>query len=671
MALRPRYNPQSAGRASPAPYLPANFGQSQGLQQLGAALAEVGTQLQARQDKEDALWAQEKFNEFQAEWSSSSVTRSNQALAAPTEFSRFDEEERLRYREATTEFLGRIDGERRLPRDVRRALQGQLSTYGLKAAAVAQQTEQSRNSLATKSLLQSRLDLLTNETITDPSGWQAREQTLMQLLAANRDAVGEDAVPLARSIKNTIRSAHVTGLIEQDPNGTLKALEDGKFDDMLTPDTRVKLTSVAEREVEKRQRAAEAFRANRVKLANQYIKQAENDLALGLPVSVDNVRMLAQEVGGTEGEILASQAQNLDAQAKLWSGMSMLPKAERQRVINEGYVAAQKGQLGPAQKETLLNMEKLNSRMNWMAEEDLAGTAVRMGITDAPAPISLQNMEEVEIALTRNASLVKQVFGPDAEFVSNEVRAEIEDTLKTGTAAARFNLFQSVQQYDGLRSMVGRMANAENPAFGVAFRLVEEDPALANRVLSGLTVLENLPELEPTQRDVILGLENEMGGAFAMSPAHQRGVMDATVALYAQQQGGKLPAIVEPSDLREAFEQVTGGVIRFNGSRIPAPVPGQSASEFRDMLRGMPEEAWSGKDDQPVAFVFDPAVGGEIPTDGPIKLPTGEDLTWEILEDEAQLLFTGDGGYWVMLNGGKVVDARQRPLVLRFPRRAR
>lgn len=257
MALRPRYNPQSAGRASPAPYLPANFGQSQGLQQLGAALAEIGVQLQARQDKEDALWAQEKFNEFQAEWSSSFATRSNQALAAPTEFSRFDEEERLRYREATTEFLRRIDSERRLPRDVRRALQGQLSTYGLRAVAAAQEVEQNRNALATENLLQAQIDLATNEIISSPNSLEFKEQRIKELIAANQEALGAKAVPFTRNAMVKLRMASIEGRMKQDPRAVLAELHDGKYDALIPGESKAKAIDAAYREIDFRAKEAE------------------------------------------------------------------------------------------------------------------------------------------------------------------------------------------------------------------------------------------------------------------------------------------------------------------------------------------------------------------------------------------------------------------------------
>lgn len=697
MAIRPRYSSQRVGGVTPAPYAPARLAQSSGLQNLGAALAEVGAELERNKEKEDGLWAQQKFDEFQTDWLATSSQRANQALAAPNEVSRFDEEQRLQYEEASKSFLESLTSQRQVSRDTKMALERQLSAFGLRTNVAAIGVEKQRHKLATTDLLQGRLDTAVNQTITNPGAWQDEEARIIQLVADNRDALGESAVGIARTAKEQIRTAHVSGLIEQDARKTLADLKKGAFDSMLPADSRTRLMNAAEREVERLDRAAEAYRNSRIRLAEGEIQRVENDLALGLPVNATRIRALAGEVGGVEGELIGQRAALLEGQAQIWSQMSMMPAAQRQQFINDGYAQAQAGKLSDSQKETLLTVEKLNQKMTRAAEADMAGTAVRMGLVDVPAPADAQDLAAVEASMQRNAPLVKQVFGPEAEYLSNEVKGQIEQTLKEGNPADRFSLFQEVQQHDSLRTYVARAANEVNPALGVAFNLVGENPAVANQILAGLTVLDTIPEYKPSQRDAIDGLAESMGNAYSLSPSSQRGAIDASVALYVQRQGGKLPDVIDPSQIGDAFEEITGGVMRFNGSDIPAPVPGQSASEFRGMLESMSEKDWFATErskgftealdpsrvgrlfgaptslsraagSPPVAFVFDPSLRQEVPTEGAIKLPTGDTLSWQDIASDAQLIYTGDGGYWVMLNGGKVVDDKQRPLVLRFPR---
>lgn len=254
MPIRARSNPVFLGTPRPAPYLPANAGQNTGLADLLKGATEVAAMFAERKEREDALWAEQQYGDFVAQWTEQEEERRRQTLADPKNHTNYQKDSVDSFEKFKRNFMDAASQQRNLSENVRRGLEERLTKLQTQQSLQAIKIEGQRNKLATETMLTEMQDVLVNEVISTPDLWQDREKKLLTSIAQHQDILGENAIPFAKAAKLAIRNAHVQGLIKETPFLTLSRLHSGEYDKLLTFESKQKLISEAYREIDHRNR---------------------------------------------------------------------------------------------------------------------------------------------------------------------------------------------------------------------------------------------------------------------------------------------------------------------------------------------------------------------------------------------------------------------------------
>ena len=172
--------------------------------------------------------------------------------------------------------------------------------------------------------------------------------------------------------------------------------------------------------------------------------------------------------------------------------------------------------------------------------------------------------------------------------------------------------------------------------------IAQRDPRLAVKILEGAALLET-PGVKPKVGDVREALRGAWGGQTYVSPALQSDAVEAALAVYAADRGGK-GSLFDPSDrsgLEAAIKQVTGETIKING-RKTAITPGFAPGAVSRGIANMTAEDFA-------------PFGGLDP-----KL----DPAWLAGHAQLQPLKIGGAQYLMTAGDRPVFNAAGRPMVI-------
>jgi hypothetical protein len=335
---------------------------------------------------------------------------------------------------------------------------------------------------------------------------------------------------------------------------------------------------------------------------------------------------------------------------------AMLPADERA----EDLAALRTKATGERQVRLYERAETVHSNLQKAARLDPLGTAAQQGL------VKLEPFDVSDpLSLTRRAEAARRASGhyrvPVSPLRDDEVKA-VNDSLQTASADQVTGILLGMRRgfgADGTAALIGK-ASEKAPELALALLNVDERPELSREIVMGGRVLRGNTEVKPAAKDRVAAISTVFGDAFTPETAQALGpIVEAANALYA---GRRVPSgdlTYDDEVYTKALSDVVGGVLRFNGRSIIAPVPGMRQGDFDDMVDAVTDldliEYGNGR----------PVFGN------------GTGFTREMLDSrtfgaEPQLVTSGPGRYLIQYPGlGFVMTDQGQPYELDLGRRAR
>lgn len=259
--IEPAYD---SGRGNSADAFGAGVGRASVA--LAGAVAGATEALIQRRQTEDAMWAEQEYNEFNTQWALREAELNRQIAGNPQAYPDSHKLVEQEFDAMHAEFINRVDSSRTLLPNIRNALGSQLGSLRGRVQIGAISVEDGRIADAATIYVRDRMDLARNEVISSPGLLQSRRLAMNTLIERNRDNLGAAAEDMLRESEQSLTYASVLGQIKQEPEATLQNLHTGEFDELLDPDDKQRAIAEGYREIDNRareaeRRAAEARRA--------------------------------------------------------------------------------------------------------------------------------------------------------------------------------------------------------------------------------------------------------------------------------------------------------------------------------------------------------------------------------------------------------------------------
>ncbi|MGB6327143.1 MAG: hypothetical protein WBG11_15585, partial [Methylocella sp.] len=140
----------------------------------------------------------------------------------------------------------------------------------------------------------------------------------------------------------------------------------------------------------------------------------------------------------------------------------------------------------------------------------------------------------------------------------------------------------------------------DGETFAQAGHVATFNPAVAQDVLNGMTILKQEPKFAPKEDDLREAFNKSLPSTDLAIPGARGRILDAAKAYYAAQnfkQGDTSQAFSQPL-WDQTVNAVTGGVLDYRGTKIIAPVPSntpdQAQAQFDQRLQGITDADMHG-----------------------------------------------------------------------------
>jgi hypothetical protein len=344
-------------------------------------------------------------------------------------------------------------------------------------------------------------------------------------------------------------------------------------------------------------------------------------------------------LGEVQGTVAASRGQPVPEilaaaqQAETRASDFALPEQDRRRAAA---LADELTKLARA-KATALNTDALTY-----------GARVHSRAVGALAPIDWANPDAAQATLrerVRQAGLVQQVEGVPTMPLTAPEMATLKARASDGTAEQRAAVASTLLAGLGpepFRRVLTELAlgNDRERGFAVAAAIAARgDSRLATEILQGADVLRENPTVGWQRPDFNRQVDAALGGAITQEAGSYGAILVAARDLYAARAfaKGELTGNTVPSssEVAKVVNDITGGVLTFNGGRVIAPVPGMTQENFTATLRQLPPSALDGA-----------------------MAANGVPFTREALLRDGRLKSVGDGRYFIDTRSGHQVTGR-------------
>ena len=283
--------------------------------------------------------------------------------------------------------------------------------------------------------------------------------------------------------------------------------------------------------------------------------------------------------------------------------------------------------------------------------------AAELGVFVELAPFDLEpetlrrRVIQADLASGHFGVAVAPIMPAESDAVAAQIDAAPADQV-TGMLAGLYNGLGR----EGAMAFVDQVAD-KRPELALATVAVADRPLLAREIIAGGRLLRDNRDVAPPSEDRQAAIAAVFGtgdrSVFTPDTATAlRPIMDAAAALYA---GRKVPTgdfSYDDDAYEGALSEVVGGVFRFNGRNILAPVAGMEEDAFEDAMEALK---------QPDLIEF----GNGAP-----QFADGRPFTTLMFESrffgaEAQLVTSGFGRYLVSFPGlGYVITGDGYPYEL-------
>ena len=340
---------------------------------------------------------------------------------------------------------------------------------------------------------------------------------------------------------------------------------------------------------------------------------------------------------GEQGEELALALSRAVEDREVMSAFNQTSIGMRSQIVKEGLQATT---LNPDEKRVLdKQIAALAKDQQAIADGNGMEVALKNRLINDLPPVDFSDAnswrEREDVARTARMGL-----GVDISPLTKSEQGALTTVLEEGT------LDQATQALDnivagGSKDLADRLAQdfaEDNPASAMAVATVEDRPATAHRILSGIRRSSENSNLVPSREESDIVFAEELEGLFneAEDGETMAAIKAGALAILAADgdPSRNVRGDFDPDELRSAIQEVTGGILtNTQGRRVLAPIPGMPQGDF---------EKTQGALKAPDLVEF----GSGVPV-----FSDGSPVPPSVLQDGAELVTSGPGRYIVHVPG--------------------
>ncbi|MGI9491371.1 MAG: hypothetical protein ACR2QF_02990 [Geminicoccaceae bacterium] len=477
------------------------------------------------------------------------------------------------------------------------------------------------------------LNSLGNLAVSDPDQYRAYLSEGRQAIA-DSDLTAEGKDTARANLDESIGRAVIEVEIDDDPFGAKERLQEGEFDDLLTPEQKSRALGFAETAIVRRQQQEAAAQKTIEKQAKGAVDDAVFVLERGrVPDNLSEVTKLT-----TNAPEQSARLDEAIEDGQQIAAFNLLSPVERQSVVAD---ISSQATASRRDIERLERFDKQHARLNQGMREDPVMTAVGTGLVDLPPvdprdPATLQNRQRI-------ADKIEVTYGvPTSGLTRDETKAMATQWLDMTTP-------QKIESMVGLEAGLGperfRLAlediAPEQPIAANAAAVAARAPGLASEMLEGQRLIdESGKNVLPAPTDYLATANDTLGAAMQHSGAGRQAAIDAALAIdvFRRSQTGSLTRDdFDADDFEQALLQSVGGVVEWNDGQIIPPIPNMDSDRFDDLMSSMNDTDLAQQ------------AGGQL------KWPTGGNVTMDDIRSHGVLESIGDAQYLVKVGDGYLI----------------
>jgi hypothetical protein len=431
--------------------------------------------------------------------------------------------------------------------------------------------------------------------------WEDVEQTALKAQESGALTAAETLVA-----KQQAARVKADALIDTDPDKVLRAFEDGslpEINNLSGPDSNI-VRERAQQEIRWREAEAARLKAQREAEARAYQSEVKSWATAIMGDAMDAFALGFPLPAGYAQASAALQSLPLDPTVK-----GLLEKDAALRELNkagvlamnpkelDGYLTGlentlRQGNPSPAALTMLSTGRKLQADRQRKMEDDPVSYGIQAGIVPLPQadPLSMEGMVE---AATRSRTLSARLGEPVTGYTSEALAAMNRAYTQMG-ADERMNFLGALSQshgQDAALTLFSEMDKKGNTDMAFAGALALDSPDAARIVLQGQVALKENPnaKLVPDRNEFIADLNKELGGAYGFTGGARDDVIQAVEYAYAAlaANANDFDGVYKPDRMTRAMRTVTGGIVEFNGVKMPAPRRGVDQRAFSGWVRDL------------------------------------------------------------------------------------
>lgn len=386
-----------------------------------------------------------------------------------------------------------------------------------------------------------------------------------------------------------------------------------------------------------------------VDLANRLVPAMIQGLKKDALPNPDTLASVFQIVGSNPDKLAGRRDELMSALEGYHQGQAILADGDHQGASELVVDALKRAQGGSIYGRMIADhFQETVERGRRNLSDDPGGEAARRKwIPRAPAPMDLSTPDTIARGLAEHGAaafaISSRTGNPDQGAFGPRELDQVKTAANSGSMEQRMALLAGLAQLpEGIRNAtLGQLGKqADTAVLALAGGLAPTAPDVARSIVAGQAAMQaderfvpsKGPQKEAFAREKDTGLPvAAFPPAIRMDPAGPLAAMGSAIdARYAflAAQAGDTSGSVNTARLRQATNDVTGGVLRQNGAPVIAPTRGMSQREFDGVMTGLSDGDLQG-----------------------VTTGNGRPITADYVRGSAKLHAVGDGSYLVQLNG--------------------
>lgn len=348
----------------------------------------------------------------------------------------------------------------------------------------------------------------------------------------------------------------------------------------------------------------------------------------GMPPSGAELSLFSRQISLVDDPQFRSEVGRFFESEAGGAAIAQLPKDQAEAVISAlkadasaGATIAQQDIITSAERQVKAQDEALKADpIGFAMERRMAPAVPALDLTGSPEDVaSAFSARQTSVDLLRARGLVGNVSALRPDDVAMLTRT-MQNSTPQQNAQLLGSMSANLKPDTYMATMTALAGNSDSRKTAMAGALYQKNPDVAEGVLRGQALLKENPLFAPKKTDsnreeidVILP-----SAAFGSGlEGTRQSVLEAATARYADLSNlaGDTSGDLNDSRMEQAVNEVTGGMLDFNGEQIIAPRYGMKQDDFDDLMRNLPD----GTLNSAVTSEGEPITAREIIRSGRLK----------------------------------------------------